>query len=341
MRSVGIQAGEFVMSVGETRGLFVAARTVPIPKTVSAEAQAVLAQGSPYGQGEEPDPADKAAWERLVQERNDGLTQMIAARFTDQRSAVTITEHQLSCAVLYEITPTALAGGDAERALLYVHGGGFTIGGGIAAAYSAAALAAAAELRTFSIDYRMPPGSPFPAGLDDAVEAYRFLLDRYDPSDIGVYGPSAGGGLAASSLLKARDLGLPLPAACVLHSPEADLTESGDTFETNLGVDGVLGRLTKSIALYADGHDLRDPYLSPLFGDFTRGFPPTLLTSGTRDLFLSNTVLMHRALLRAGIAAELHVWEAMGHAGFFGAAPEDQEMFRDQARFLRRRLCGG
>ncbi|MFD5755089.1 alpha/beta hydrolase, partial [Streptomyces sp. NPDC127044] len=105
-------------------------------------------------------------------------------------------------------------------------------------------------------------------------------------------------------------------------------------------VDVVRGsRLTDSINLYADGHDLRDPYLSPLFGDFRKGYPPTLLTGGTRDLFLSNTVLLHRALRRAGIEAQLDLWEAMPHGGFFGA-PEDQEVLEVQARFLTTRLSG-
>ncbi|CAN7460402.1 alpha/beta hydrolase [Phenylobacterium sp. LjRoot225] len=314
------------------------ARTIPAPTTVSPQAQAVLAQGSPFGRIEEPDPQDVAAWERRVEEGNRSLTEMIATRFAAQQSALAIEEHRLSAATLYAVAPKELSSENEGRAVLYVHGGGFTVGGGIAAAYAAAGLAAQAKLRTFSVDYRMPPRSPFPAGLDDAVEAYRFLLDRYDPGNIAVYGPSAGGGLAASCLLKARDHGLPMPAACVLHSPEADLTESGDSFETNNGVDAILGRLTNSIALYANGHDLRDPYLSPLFGDFTKGFPPTLLTSGTRDLFLSNTVLMHRALRRAGVSAELHVWEAMGHGGFLGAAPEDQELFADQVQFILRHL---
>jgi acetyl esterase/lipase len=129
-----------------------------------------------------------------------------------------------------------------------------------------------------------------------------------------------------------------MPGACVLATPETDLTESGDTFETNDIVDVVLKhRLTETIALYANGHDLHDPYLSPIFGDFGRGFPPTILTSGTRDLFLSNTVLMHRALLRAGIGAELHIWEAMPHGGFFGA-PEDQEVLAEQTRFIMKCL---
>jgi acetyl esterase/lipase len=144
--------------------------------------------------------------------------------------------------------------------------------------------------------------------------------------------------LAASFLLKARDLGLPLPEACVLATPEADLTESGDSFETNDTIDVVLKhRLTETIALYANGHDLRDPYLSAVFGDFSKGFPAAMLVSGTRDLFLSNTVILHRALLRAGCEAELHIWEAMPHGGFFGA-PEDGEVLMAEAAFIRRKL---
>ena len=91
-----------------------------------------------------------------------------------------------------------------------------------------------------------------------------------------------------------------MPAAVVLATPEVDLTESGDSFQTNLGVDSILGSLMPVNELYAAGHDLAHPYLSPLFADLT-GFPPTILTTGTRDLFLSNTVRMHRALRRAGI----------------------------------------
>jgi acetyl esterase/lipase len=121
----------------------------------------------------------------------------------------------------------------------------------------------------------------------------------------------------------------------VLLSPEVDLTESGDTFATNVGVDYVLvDGLAESIALYAGEHDLTDPLLSPLYGDLS-GFPPTFLQSGTRDLFLSNTVRMHRALRAHDVDAELHVWEAMPHGGFFGA-PEDDEIAAELRRFVAR-----
>jgi monoterpene epsilon-lactone hydrolase len=314
-------------------GHHVPARFIPVPKTISPEAQAVLTQPNPYGGGTEPDPTDKAAWEKRSREGNEAFTQMLASRFASDQPKK-LVEHKLVHSTLYEIEPTSLPVQHAAKALFYVHGGGFTLGGGSGAAYAALELARLAGLRTFSIDYRMPPQSPFPAGLDDSVEAYRFVLDRFEASNVAAYGPSAGGAMAASCLLKARDLGMPMPAACVLHSPEADLTESGDSFETNLGIDPVLKRLTNSIALYANGHDLRDPYLSPLFGDFSKGFPPTMLSAGTRDLFLSNTVLMHRALKSAGIPATLSIWEAMGHAGFFGAAPEDRAVLQEHVQFI-------
>jgi acetyl esterase/lipase len=194
--------------------------------------------------------------------------------------------------------------------------------------------AGASGTHTWAIDYRMPPDDPYPAPLDDCLTAYRALLREHRPEDIIVRGGSAGGNLAAALVLRARDEGLPLPAAAVLMTPEVDLTESGDSFHTNLGVDSVLTQsLMPANLLYAGGHDLAHPYLSPLFGDFAKGFPPTFLATGTRDLFLSNTVRMHRALRAAGIPAELHVLESAPHGGFFGAAPEDAALVREDRRF--------
>ncbi|HEX7853548.1 MAG TPA: alpha/beta hydrolase fold domain-containing protein [Sphingobium sp.] len=318
------------------KGVLDPERIIPPPSTVSPEAQAFLSQRMPAST-QPKGTADKAAWKAYIEQSNGWLTAQMegsAGHFT-----ATFVTHQLERTPLYEVVPDHIASEDAGRVVFYIHGGAFIHGYGTAGAYMAMPLACTAGLRTFCVDYRMPPDHPFPVGLEDAVAAYAHILERYDPASIAIAGGSAGGGLAGSLILKLRDSGLPMPGACILATPEADLTEAGDTFETNHYADVVLqGRLTDSIALYADGHDLTDPYLSPLFGDFTKGFPPTILTSGTRDAFLSNTVLMHRKLLRAGVEAELHVWEAMPHGGFFGA-PEDQEVFQQQASFIRKHLA--
>jgi acetyl esterase/lipase len=181
----------------------------------------------------------------------------------------------------------------------------------------------------------MPPDHPYPTPLHDCVAAYRTLLRDHRPEEIIVRGGSAGGNLAAALILKARDEGLPLPAAAVLVTPEVDLTESGDSFRTNLGLDNVLTKsLMPANLLYAGTHDLTHPYLSPLFADFSKGFPPSMLTTGTRDLFLSNTVRLHRALRSAGVPADLYVVEGGGHAGFFGQAPEDEDMAVEIRKFI-------
>jgi acetyl esterase/lipase len=199
-------------------------------------------------------------------------------------------------------------------------------------------VAATVATRTWSIDYRIPPDHPYPAALDDCLAVYRALLEVLTPEQIIVGGASAGGNLAAALMHRALDDGLPMPAGLVLLSPELDLTESGDSFQTNIGIDNVLtSSLRDSIALYAGQHDLEDPYLSPLFGEVER-FPPTFLQAGTRDLFLSNAVRMHRKLRAAGVAADLHVFEAMPHGGFFGA-PEDHDLAAETRRFVAARFA--
>lgn len=233
-------------------------------------------------------------------------------------------------------SPPGLNGAASAYALMDIHGGGLVFGSGRLARCVTIARAAALGCRVFGVDYRVPPRHPYPAALDDCLSAYRYLLERHPPGHIVVAGLSAGGNLAAATILRARDEGLPLPAAAILLTPELDLTESGDSFHVMADVDVALPvGLPRAIAVYADGQDLAHPYLSPLFADLT-GFPPCFLQTGTRDLYLSNTVRMHRALLRAGRQAELHVWEAMPHAGFGGLTPEDVEVQVAMREFLVR-----
>jgi epsilon-lactone hydrolase len=305
------------------------ARDITVPSTLSKEARAVLAN-PPTETFESPALDDHEAWRASIAAHDGAIAAMMAGRAA---APVTVEHRDLADCRVYEITPDGLDDGD-ERVYLDIHGGGFIWGGGELCATMATGTAVRMAARVWAVDYRMPPDHPFPAALDDCLAAYRALLAERPPERIVIGGASAGGNLAAALLLRARDEGLPLPAAVVLMTPGADLTEAGDSHQTNLGLDPLIpGSGRQQFLLYAGGHDLSHPYLSPLNGDFSKGFPPAILTTGTRDMLLSDTVLLHRALRRAGIPAELHVTEAGGHGGFMGMAPEDLEILREVRRF--------
>jgi acetyl esterase/lipase len=275
---------------------------------------------------------DKAAWKAYIHQLNAAR----AAAMRDPIMALPVRGalNTVGGVPVYIAEPELIPPNNRDKVLLYFHAGGLVMLGGECVGLFARLEAASTRCKVYAVDFRNPPDHPYPAALEDCLAIYRALLEIYDPGQIVVSGVSGGGNLAAAVPLNARDLGLPLPAAIGLFTPELDLTESGDTFQTNRDIDVVLTRgLPELNALYADGHDLAHPYLSPLFGDFTKGFPPTFIQSGTRDIFLSNAVRMHRILRRAGVEAELHVGEAMPHGGF-GNAPEDRELRLSFLHFL-------
>jgi len=308
---------------------------VPIPAHISEEARRFLATAGAQPRSKMPAGKDVEAWREAAEAWDQRILPMIEPLLSGL--PIHLETQRIGGFKLHVATPHGLAAPADSYAYLDIHGGALVYGGGRFAELMAVGRAAAFGVRVFGVDYRMPPSHPYPIPLDDCLAAYARLLQHYDPAHIVVGGLSAGGNLAAATILKARDEGLPLPAAAILLTPELDLTESGDTFVTNETIDVALPeKLPEANLLYADGADLKHPYLSPLFGDFRPGFPPTFLQSGTRDLFLSNTVRMHRALLNAGQQAELHVWEAMPHAGFGGGSPEDVEMFAAARDFLVR-----
>jgi acetyl esterase/lipase len=307
--------------------LQVPSRSVPVPAHLSPHAQAVLGLG-PLVAELPPPLGDAEAWRAWIKKGEAIIAEVLRPQI--ESAPVTVTEHDIDGVTIFDIVPEGISTDD-PHVVLEIHGGGLVGGAGENCKGMGILTARRLEARVWSVDYRMPPDHPFPAGLDDCVAAYRALLREHAPSEVVV-----GGNLAAALVLRARDEGDPLPAAAILMTPELDLAETGDSFQTNLGVDTILTRsLMSENLLYADGHDLRDPYVSPLYGDFGQGFPPTMLSAGTRDLFLSNAVRMHRSLRAAGIEAELHVVEAAPHAGF-GGAPEDLELDREARAFAAR-----
>jgi monoterpene epsilon-lactone hydrolase len=315
--------------------LHVPARDIPVPASVSPQARAMLAQGTVGPAPDWPAADDLQGWRELVAAMDAGLAVVVTAGAAGAVAAGTVVEDlRVGEVPVYAVTPQGVDRGD-RRVYLDIHGGSWTLCGGEICRAIAVVTPPAIGAPLWAVDYRMPPDHPYPAPLDDCLDVYRVLLDDHCPEDIVVGGTSAGGSLAAALMLRVRDEGLPLPAAVVLSTPVTDLTEAGDTWQTNMGIDTVLvDSLQPAVRLYAGGHDVRDPYLSPLFGDFTKGFPPTILLSGTRDCLLSDTVRLHRALRADGIPAELHVFEAAGHGGFHGTAPEDQDRAGEIRRFV-------
>jgi len=305
------------------------ARELAVPAHLSEAARMYLMPqpaSVPY-----PALEDKAGWRAYVTAVDQGVLPLLS-QICDVVPA-TVEERDAGGARVFDIALPGLPD-DSRGVVLDIHGGGLIMCGGELCKMMGISLAARLQRRIWSVDYRMPPDHPYPAALDDCVAAYRALLEVRRPEEIVISGGSAGGNLAAALILRARDEGLPLPAGAILSTPEIDLTESGDSFQTNLGIDPGLRPLMPVNLLYADGHDLRHPYLSPLFANFTKGFPPTLLTTGTRDLYLSNTVRMHRALRAADVPAELHVTEAGPHTGFPGS-PEGEQIDRELRRFIK------
>jgi epsilon-lactone hydrolase len=306
------------------------AREIPPPAALSPQATAALFAPRP-GNGPMPAEGDLEAWRAYV-----ALASAAGEAFRTELGAklkADVAAQALGGVATYVARPRAERLLSEDQALLDFHGGGLIFGGGASAvSFAGKTMALRTGRVTYSVDYRMPPDAPYPAALDDAMAAYRALLEMRPPGEIVVSGVSAGGNVAAALLLGARDEGLPMPAGALLLTPEVDLTESGDSFSTLEGLD-FLTRLMPVNRLYAAGADLAHPYLSPLFGEFS-GFPPVFLQTGTRDLFLSNTARLHRRLRAAGVRAELNVWDGMPHGGFGGFTPEDREVNAAMREFL-------
>jgi acetyl esterase/lipase len=279
----------------------------------------------------------KAAQQTIDQER------AATARGVADKLKATLTPIQVASVRGFEITPAVTHPARSQRLLVHLHGGAYVLGSGEAGTLEAILLATQCQTRVISIDYRMPPEHPFPAAVDDTLTAWKELTARHNPQQMALFGTSAGGGLVMATMLRIKEQQLPRPAALFLGTPWSDLTKTGDSYFTHAELDNVLGRyegfLELSAKLYAGGVDLKDPLLSPINGDL-RDFPPTILATGTRDLFLSNTVRVHRRLRQAGVTAELHVAEAQSHADYLRGfpAPEAQELLVEIDQFFNRHL---
>ncbi len=310
-------------------------KLLPAPGTVSPGMRGLIA--APLPPGWDMIPQTPEAWRQLAaQSAAEVMPHLPRLR---AYLGVSVEATSIAGVRVFIVTPNDLPPENRDRLLIHLHGGGYVLYPGEAGAGEAMLMAGFGRFRVISVDYRMPLDFPFPAALDDAVAVWRAALGMADAKRMAVFGSSAGGGLALALVLRAKQEGLPLPAAIAPGTPWSDMTGDGDSYAANESVDKVLvsnrGWLGAAARLYAGPHDLREPLLSPIQGDF-QGFPPAILTTGTRDLFLSNTVRAHRKLRQAGVEAALQVLEGESHAQYLADpyAPEAKEAFEEIARFL-------
>lgn len=317
------------------------AKSFQVPSDeVSPQMQALI--GNPFPPHMNADPKNAAEWHALINARTAlSVATLPALR---EKMGVTVEPAVMGGVKVFIVTPKVILPANKDRLLVHIHGGGYVFGPGEAATPEAILMAGFGGFKVISVDYRMPPDFPYPAAMDDAMAVWKEAIKLADPKKMAVFGTSTGGAMTLALVLRAKAEGVALPAAMAPGTPWSDLDNIGDTYSTNEWVDNVLvtwnGWLGRAAKLYANGTSYKDPQISPIYGDFS-GLPPAILTSGTRDLFLSNTVRAHRKLRRAGVDAELNVYEGQSHAqyGFDANAPETKEAFTDIARFFDAHLA--
>ena len=305
-------------------------RVVPVPTTVSPEAQKLLAKQWP----------DNSAPQPLAERRTSTDTwQSGAGKAFEAMYPVDVQDSIVAGVPVHIITPPHIPAGHRDRVLINLHGGGFNSDSG--SLTESVPVAALAQTRTIAVLYRLAPEHPYPAALEDATAVYRDLLKTYKPGNIAIYGTSAGAVLTGEMAVRLKQRGLPEPGALGLFSGFGDWANRGDS-EALFSLRGLAGHLDPPVPRthddYAAQTDLRDPILSPLYSDL-HGMPPTLFVTSTRDLLLSGTTILHRAFLRAGDDAHLVVFEALPHAFWNDPSlPESKEADEIMAEFLTKNL---
>jgi epsilon-lactone hydrolase len=319
----------------ERDGTALIKRVIPMPSTVSPEAQtwlASLTQKKPSARNLEEIRAATDEWRRKDSAEARKLY------------PVDITETSIAGVRTDVIVPAAMPEANRNRVLINLHGGGFISDSG--SLIEGIPIAYLAQTKVVSVYYRLAPENPFPAAVDDVAAVYKELLKTYPPQNIGMFGTSAGAILTCEVAVRLKQLGLPLPAALGIFSVHTDFSRTSDSraFFTLDGFPGNLGVPDPRHPpphQYAGTTDRRDPVLSPLFADL-HGMPPSLLVTSTRDLLLSDTAMFHRALLSAGNDAQLVVFEALPHAFWYHfQLPETKEALELMARFFDERVGAG
>ena len=305
-------------------------RVVPVPDTVSPEAQKSLSQPRPDTEGPYDSAKDRAQADGWQVNGGEQMRKVYPVNITQQAIAGVPTRI---------VTPLTIPANKKDRVLINIHGGGFTADWG--SEIETIPIANLTQTKVVAVLYPLAPEHPFPAAVNDIVAVYKELLKTYKPQNIGIYGTSAGAFLTAEVAARLRQLGIPLPAALGIFSGGGDFSKFADSMYMYglWGLSGPISRWAgKHDTAYTGSTDLKDPVLSPIYSDL-KGFPPTLFLTSGRDLILSNTVNLHRAFLHAGVNAQLVVFDGLPHA-FWNDwnLPESQETYRMITDFFNQKL---
>lgn len=304
-------------------------RIVPVPQTISPEAQRSLArQATPPASHDAPSQPTKPQPVQTRQMSSDATRAVYPAN---------IEFSTIAGVPVSVVTPLVVPANKANRVLINLHGGGFSSDSG--SLTESLPIANLTQTKVVSVIYRLSPEHPFPAPVDDVVAVYKDLIKTYEPADIAIYGSSAGAILSAEVAVKIKQLGLPLPGALGVFSGGGDFSKLGDS-QLIYGVQGLSGHSDKQpkgvqwLGVYVGSADPKDPVLSPSFADL-HGMPPTLFMTSTRDFMLSDTALLHRAFLHAGVEASLVVFDGLNHCFWYDPnLPESREADGIMANFF-------
>lgn len=301
-------------------------RVVPVPTTISPEAQKVLAQ-----------PVSDAPANESLADRRSHTDAWQAKAGEAYRAAypATVTSGVIGGVPVRIVMPPVIGTGKNDRVLVNFHGGGFNSDSG--SLTETIPIANLTQTKVIAVLYRLAPEHPFPASVEDTVAVYKELLKTYKPRNIALYGTSAGAILTAETAVKIKQLGLPLPGALGIFSGLGDFSQAGDSMAmySLRGLSGYLPLVSEQHdPAYVGSTNPKDPVLSPVYADL-RGMPPTLFVTSGRDMLLSGTTILHRAFLRAGADAQLVVFEALPHAFWNDVnLPESREADEIMARFF-------
>ena len=282
-------------------------------------------------------PGTYHEWLDLIQKTNAEQKKKI--KNMRKAFAVTVSKEIINGVTVRVVTPEHISPEFKDHVYIDVHGGAFVFFKGLPSIEEGILIAARLGIKVICIDYRMPPLAPFPAPSDDIFSVYMALLNTYSAKRILLGGTSAGASLVLVLVQRLVSEALPRPAAIYVGTPWADLTKTGDTLYTNEGIDRVLvtydGILEAAAKLYAGKMALDHPGISPLYGAFEK-FPPTFLLSGTRDMFLSDTVRVNRQLRNAGVRTTLDIYEGLSHADYLVAhdTPESRSSYAEIKQFF-------